>query len=80
MTVKNLIAALLAYDKNEWIAYRNERSTTPWDDILASGFDAVKCDCGKQGCLGWRLARVPAQRPPFPSPVPPHSPTPPRAA
>lgn len=65
-----------AYSKNEWIAYRNERSTTPWDTILKSGFDAVKCDCGKEGCLGWKLARVPTERsaPRNPAPTPPNSP------
>lgn len=79
MTAKALLARLLAYDKNEWIAYRNERSLIPWDDILASGFDAVKCDCGKQGCLGWRLARV-GTRPLRVSPPVASPPHPPRVA
>lgn len=64
------------YNKNKWIAYRNERSTAAWDTILESGFDAVTCDCGKEGCLGWKLARVSTKcpAPQNPVPVPPNSP------
>lgn len=44
--------------KHEWIEYRSARSETPWKAILASGFDAVPCDCAFEGCLGWRLMFV----------------------
>jgi len=44
--------------KNHWIVKRQANSTVSWNEIVASGWDAVPCDCGKQGCLGWKLARV----------------------
>jgi hypothetical protein len=59
-----------------WIRHRQNHSSIPWDAITASGFDAVACDCGKQGCQGWRLARAVARPAPVPQPVapPPHQP------
>lgn len=75
MNFNILSKRIRTYTKNEWIAYRNERSQVPWDDILASGFDAVPCDCGKGGCLGWKLVRVPqAAHPSSIIPTPPNSP------
>lgn len=44
--------------KREWIDLRQSRSTVPWKDIEASGWDAVPCRCRQKGCQGWKLARV----------------------
>jgi hypothetical protein len=44
--------------KRQWIEQRQENSQIPWQNILYSGFDAVPCDCGLQGCQGWTLAKV----------------------
>ena len=47
--------------KDAWILYRNTNSQVPWEDIVASGYDAVPCDCDKEGCYGWKLERVKVQ-------------------
>jgi hypothetical protein len=60
------------YTREMWIRHRQDHSSIPWDDITASGFDAVACDCGKQGCLGWRLARTGTRLPVISQP--PHQP------
>jgi hypothetical protein len=65
--------------REAWIKHRQDRSSVPWDDVAASGFDAVACDCGKQGCQGWRLARAVARPPAVSQPVAP-SPHQPQAA
>jgi len=44
--------------KDAWIAKRQENSEFTWDEILASGYDAVPCSCQLKGCLGWKLVKV----------------------
>jgi glycine cleavage system aminomethyltransferase T len=43
--------------KAEWIARRQEKAKAAWDAILASGWDAEPCHCGREGCEGWRLVK-----------------------
>lgn len=52
--------------KIQWILRRQKHSETPWEVIRQSGWDAVPCDCEKEGCLGWRLARVKHPESPLP--------------
>lgn len=52
--------------KDQWIARRQKYSEVPWDIIRKSGWDAVPCNCKKEGCLGWQLARVKYSESPLP--------------
>lgn len=44
--------------RDEWIKRRQLESSLSWQEIERSGWDAVRCTCGKNGCLGWRLDKV----------------------
>ena len=50
--------------KEQWIILRQKHSEVPWEEMLASGWDAVPCNCKLAGCLGWRLARKEVRNPP----------------
>lgn len=45
-------------NKAQWIQYRQERSEIEWEVILLSGYDAVPCSCGFEGCKGWKLEKI----------------------
>lgn len=44
--------------KDEWIVKRQTNSEFTWDEILASGYDAMPCSCQLKGCMGWKLMKV----------------------
>jgi hypothetical protein len=66
--------------KDEWIARRQENSEFTWDEILASGYDAMPCSCQLKGCLGWKLLKVQNSFIPVKKKVSLVSQTPPEAA
>lgn len=45
-------------NKVQWIDARQQHSEVSWETILLSGYDAVPCSCGLEGCKGWKLEKV----------------------
>ncbi len=44
--------------KQQFINKRQANSEVSWNELIDAGFDAVECDCGLQGCDGWRLEKL----------------------